>query len=129
MTALASYYANHRMKSGWRMGLKLGCWGEVHKCVCVFILNFLCGCCIPVCVFMRRLKRLDPSLARVTREDPSVVCSHCREASSFVSHLHCPCPAQGISSFSFHFPSLLFAPSRESASSQQPLMQTMEQSI
>lgn len=58
--------------------------------VCVFSLYFLCksvSAC--VCVSgMGGLKRLNPSMAAVTREDPSVERSHCREASSVVSHLH-----------------------------------------
>lgn len=56
MTALASYYANHRMKLGWRRGLKLACWGGGSQvCVCVhfeFLVLMLRSCvCVCMCVY------------------------------------------------------------------------------
>lgn len=58
-----------------------------------------------VCVCVRGLKRLKPSLAAVTREDPSAERSHCGEASSWAaSYLHGSLSCSGNYLFSFLHP-------------------------
>lgn len=96
MIRLAHCQANDEMEVGGGVedGVKDGVQGTGGEAVCVctgaFCLYFLCrSVSVCVCVSgMGGLKRLNPSVAAVTREDPSVERSHCREASSAVSHLH-----------------------------------------
>ena len=120
MLRLARCQANDDMKSGWRGGVKVGVLGE-RLCVCVCVCVFMYFCvlvCYCMCVCVGRLKRLNPSLATVTREKTPL-----RSALTAGRLLHwrpicaAPCPARGISLFFYHSsptpphpPRLLFAP-------------------
>lgn len=71
----------------------------VKLCVCVRVVVLAAGVLLQVCV--AGLKRLNPGLAAVRREDPSVERSRCREASSVAPHLHGSLSCSGELAFSF----------------------------